>query len=43
MFEKYVTDAIDHIPKHYTEKMKHVAIIIEDEPTPEQRAKLGLR
>ncbi len=43
LFEKHVSDAIDHIPKRYTEKMKHVAIIIEDEPSPEQRAKLGLR
>ena len=43
IFEKYVADAIDHIPKHYTEKMKHVAIVIEDEPSLEQRKKLGLR
>lgn len=42
-FEKYVSDAIDHIPKQYTDKMKHVAIVIEDEPSLEQRKKLGLR
>lgn len=43
IFEKYLTDAIDHIPKHYTEKMRHVAIIVENEPSPQQRAMLGLR
>lgn len=43
LFEKYVADGIDHIPGQYVEKMKHVAIIVEDEPTFEQRAKLGLR
>jgi len=43
LFEKYVEDAIDHIPTHYTEKMKHVAIIVDDEPSLEQRTKLGLR
>jgi predicted Zn-dependent protease with MMP-like domain len=43
LFNKYVSDAIDHIPKVYEEKMKHVAIIVEDMPTEEQRSKLGLR
>lgn len=43
IFEKYVTDAIDHIPKQYVDKMQHVAIIVEDEPTDAQRTKLGLR
>ncbi len=43
LFEQYVTEAIDAIPTKYREKMKHVAIIVEDEPTPAQRQHLGLR
>lgn len=43
LFESYVSDAIDHIPKMYKDKMKHVAILIEDEPTIAQRQKLGMR
>ncbi len=43
LFESYVTQAIDEIPKKYQEKMKHVAILIEDEPTPQQKERLGLR
>ncbi len=43
IFSNYVSDAIDHIPKMYKEKMKHVAILVTDFPTNEQRTKLGLR
>jgi predicted Zn-dependent protease with MMP-like domain len=43
LFEAYVSDAIDNIPDQYQEKMKHVAIITADEPTDQQRQKLGLR
>ncbi len=42
-FEVLVSEAIDHIPKKYLDKMKHVAILVEDEPTPQQRHSLGLR
>ncbi|MCA9324130.1 metallopeptidase family protein [Candidatus Saccharibacteria bacterium] len=42
-FEQLVSEAIDHIPAQYQEKMKHVAIIVEDMPAQEQRQKLGLR
>jgi predicted Zn-dependent protease with MMP-like domain len=42
-FQNYVSEAIDHIPELYKDKMKHVAILVEDEPTPEQRKALGLR
>lgn len=42
-FEKLVSEAIDNIPKQYQEKMKSVAIIVADEPSHEQRTKLGLR
>lgn len=42
-FEVLLKDAIDHIPQKYQSKMKSVAIVVEDEPTQEQRDKLGLR
>jgi len=43
MFNNYVSDAIDHIPEMYQEKMKSIAITVSDEPSDEQRKKLGLR
>lgn len=42
MFKQYVSEAIDHIPKMYQEKMKQVAILVEDEPTDEQKTHLTL-
>ena len=42
-FERYVAEAIDEIPTHYQERMKHVAILVEDLPTDQQRKALGLR
>ncbi len=42
-FETFVKEAIDKIPKKYQEKMKHVAILVDDQPTMEQRRSLGLR
>lgn len=43
VFEDLVEDAIDNIPKMYQDKMKHVAILVEDAPTRKQREELGLR
>lgn len=43
LFERYVADAIDHIPEQYQEKMKSIAIVVADEPTVEQRVKLRLK
>ena len=43
IFNEYLADAIDHIPKMYKEKMQHVAILVHDEPSEEQRLKLGMR
>ena len=40
-FQVLVTAAMDSLPKQF-EKVKNVAIIVEDEPTPEQRARLHL-
>jgi len=42
-FEELVRLGIDAIPKRFLEKMSNVEIIVEDEPTEEQREKLKLR
>ena len=42
-FEKMVAAGIDRIPPLYQKHLKDVAFIVEDEPTPEQAQKLGLR
>lgn len=42
-FDSLVTEAIDNIPEQYQEKLKNVLFKTEDEPTLEQRSKLGLR
>ncbi len=42
-FENYVSDALDHIPNVYTDRMQSVAVLVDDYPSQEQRAKLGLR
>jgi predicted Zn-dependent protease with MMP-like domain len=41
-FRNIVSRAIDSLPPNYIKNMKNVAIIVEDEPTAEQRAKLKL-
>ncbi|HMT18854.1 MAG TPA: metallopeptidase family protein [Candidatus Saccharibacteria bacterium] len=43
LFEQYVADAIEHIPRKYVSHLKHVAFIVEDRPTDLQRQKLHLR
>lgn len=42
-FEELVTSGIKAIPQEFLDKLDNVAIVIEDEPTFEQRAKAGLR
>lgn len=42
-FEKYVTDAIATVPEPYKSQMQNIAFFVEDEPSQEQRQKLGLR
>lgn len=42
-FEALVSDAIDHIPQQYQEKIQNVVFKVEDEPTELQRKELGLR
>jgi predicted Zn-dependent protease with MMP-like domain len=41
-FENLVSKAIDSLPASYTDNMKNVAIIVEYDPSPEQRQKLHL-
>lgn len=38
-FERLVADGINAIPAEFTRLLNNVAIVIEDEPTPEQRKK----
>jgi len=41
-FREYLAEALDGIPPPYSERLENVAFILEDEPTPEQRAQLHL-
>lgn len=41
-FDYLVSEAIDSLPAEYIDNMKNVAIVVEDEPSPEQRQKLHL-
>lgn len=41
-FEALVSQAIDDIPNKYYSRIKNVAFVVEDYPTPEQRKKLHL-
>lgn len=41
-FETLVSQAIDSLPESYTDNMKNVAIVVEHDPSPEQRQKLHL-
>lgn len=42
-FEELVNQAINEIPHNFLERLKNVAIVIEEEPTVEQKQKLRLR
>lgn len=41
-FEELVKEGIDAIPKRFLEKLDNVSIVIEDEPTEEQKKKFKL-
>ena len=41
-FSKFIAEAIDELPEKYTSRLNNVLITYEDEPSPEQRAKLNL-
>jgi predicted Zn-dependent protease with MMP-like domain len=40
LFRKIVSESIDSLPDGYIGNMKNVAIVVEDEPSPQQLAKL---
>jgi predicted Zn-dependent protease with MMP-like domain len=39
-FQQLVTEAIDSLPKRFRDAMLNMAIVVEDEPTPEQLAQV---
>ena len=41
-FETLVSEAIDSLPSQYIDNMKNVVIVVEDEPSQEQRTKMHL-
>lgn len=43
LFERLVTESMDELPDEYIEHLENVAIVVEDNPTPEQRERLKLR
>ena len=42
-FDALITRAMNELPQEYIENMQNVAIVMQDEPTSEQRQKLQLR
>ena len=42
-FSKLIGQALDELPEKYISRLSNVLITYEDEPTPEQHTKLGLR
>lgn len=42
-FDELVAEGLNAIPEKFLRKISNVAIIVEDEPTPDQRRKLRLR
>ena len=42
-FSGMISEALDSLPKKYTDKMNNVAIVYENEPTERQRKKMRLR
>jgi predicted Zn-dependent protease with MMP-like domain len=42
-FDSIISNALDELPKQYTDNMKNVAIVMADDPTEDQRVKLKLR
>jgi len=42
-FEEFVVAGMDAIPERFASEIDNVVIVLEDEPSPQQRHKLGLR
>jgi predicted Zn-dependent protease with MMP-like domain len=41
-FQELIDEALTELPKRFTENLKNVAILYEDDPTPGQRGRLKL-
>lgn len=41
-FQELINEAMNELPKRHTDGLKNVAILYEDDPTPEQRSRLKL-
>jgi len=41
-FEQFVADALDALPERYQRHLDNVVIVVEDEPSDEQRQKMNL-
>jgi predicted Zn-dependent protease with MMP-like domain len=42
-FQRLIDQALDELPGEHAKNIKNIAILYEDQPTPEQRQKLQLR
>ncbi len=42
IFEQLVDESLSELPKRYTQHLKNVVFLVEDDPSPEQRARLHL-
>lgn len=42
-FADIIAQAMDELPEKYTRALNNVAVVYEDDPTPEQRAQMKLR
>lgn len=42
-FEQLISQAMDELPEGYIKRLNNVAVVYEDDPTPEQRQRLKLR
>lgn len=42
-FQELINEALESLPGQHVQNIKNVAILYQDEPTPEQREKLALR
>lgn len=42
-FDRLIAEALDSLPGEHVRNIENVAIVMEDDPTPEQREKLKLR
>lgn len=43
LFQQMIDEAFASLPKEHVKRLENVAILYEDEPTPEQRERLRLR